>query len=210
MPDTYYVYGDKLKALDLYDNRTITYDMRFMLTNNVIDPKVYQVTKILDLYPSGLLKLSLKQDEFNHERDNVSLKICNFYSDSKETKVDENKDLSNMQSTIVSLEVDANGELEEKSFVSTTLSLGTISYFKVKFPVQIDVDPEWHIEINQSDISKDEKEYYEGLIKMDYIDDGIISMKPAKANSLIGKHFILSVSDPIGSYSSSVNLAVIK
>ena len=68
MPDIYYAYGNNLYELGLDDNRTVMHEQRFMLSNNILDPKVYQVTKVTDLNPSGVIKYSIKQDELynNH------------------------------------------------------------------------------------------------------------------------------------------------
>lgn len=42
------------------------HEQRFMLSNNILDPKVYQVTKVTDLNPSGVIKYSIKQDDLDN------------------------------------------------------------------------------------------------------------------------------------------------
>lgn len=74
MPDIYYAYGNNLYELGLDDNRTVMHEQRFMLSNNILDPKVYQVTKVTDLNPSGVIKYSIKQDDLDNKRDNVEYK----------------------------------------------------------------------------------------------------------------------------------------
>lgn len=64
------------------------HEQRFMLTNNIFDPKVYQVTKIIDLNPSGIIKLSIKQDELNNKTDNIQLRICDYYTESGDQKTE--------------------------------------------------------------------------------------------------------------------------
>ena len=210
LPDITYVYGNSSLELNLYDNRTITYDMRFMLTNNMVDPKVYQVTKITDIVPKGIIKLSLKQDEFNFDRDNIDLRICDYFLDSGESKLNEtHNNLLNKTSVISSLMVNNNNELEELNFVDTSIKLGKTSYYQVSFSdTDHTINPEWHLKLNEFDCDDKEKSYYEGLIKMDIVDDRIISIKPGKAKSLINKHFVLSVSDSYGNYESSIDLEV--
>lgn len=212
MPDINYVYGDSMKNYMLYDNRTITYDVRFMLTNNIIDPKIYQVTKILDLVPKGIIKLSLKQDELNRDRDNIDLRICDYFTDSGESKLYENNDnILNKESVISSMIVNKNGELEDINYLNTSLLLGKTSYFKVSFTNSIqNPNPEWHLQLNENGYDEKEIKYYEELIKMDIIDDNIISLRPGKAKSIINMHFVLSVSDPYGNYYSSINLEVVE
>ena len=60
--------------------KLIDYDMRFMLSDNEIHPKVYKVTKVEDTFPLGAIKLTLVQDHFNEAVDNVELKVCDFFN----------------------------------------------------------------------------------------------------------------------------------
>lgn len=58
--------------------RTIDYNMRFMLSDNPIHPLVYKVSKIEDLFPMGIYKVTLKQDHYDPEVDNAEEKICGY------------------------------------------------------------------------------------------------------------------------------------
>lgn len=49
--------------------RTVDYDVRFMITDNPIHPKTYEVSKVEDTFPLGLLKITLVQDHFNVHTD---------------------------------------------------------------------------------------------------------------------------------------------
>ena len=114
LPDICYAYGEDMYSLNLSDTRSIMHEQRFMLTNNILDPKVYQVTKVIDLSPSGLIKLSIKQDELNQKVDNVQLRICNYYSDSGDQILEniQNPQSSVISSTIQWMMLNEDNELE--------------------------------------------------------------------------------------------------
>ncbi len=57
----------------------IDYDMRFMLSDNHINPLVYKVTKRTDTFPIGVQKIILSQDHYNEHTDNTDLKVCDYY-----------------------------------------------------------------------------------------------------------------------------------
>lgn len=215
MPDTYYAYGSNINELKLSDTRTIMHEQRFMLTNNILDPKVYQVTKVVDLSPSGVVKLSIKQDEINLKEDNIELRICNYYTDSGDQKVDSIiiPQASKSKSIINWMYVNDDGELQNLQFLDDSekaLHLGKLSYFQHegKYPDETSV---WKLSlINNENYTSDEVVYYEGLMKVDNIDKSTISIKPGKANSLIGKKFILSVEDNSGFDHTSIELEVLE
>ena len=207
IPDTYFVYGDKLEELGMCDTRTITYLQRFFFGNNDLDPKIYQVTKITDLNPQGIIKLSIKQDEFNTKRDNLELHVCDYYTDEGDILIDKpSVDIANnaKTSTINWMSVNEDGELIEGT--ETKLQIGQSYYFEVKFS-DIDIDPQWRINI-VGDYSEKDREKYIGYMKLTKFDTTTLALKPAKASSLKGKKFILSVSNVNGEYSSSIEVEV--
>lgn len=81
--------------------RLIDYDIRFMITDNPIHPKTYEVSKIEDTFPLGLLKVTLVQDHYNSHTDVCKIfdepdtipelldgkmhMICNYYKSSLPT-----------------------------------------------------------------------------------------------------------------------------
>ena len=207
IPDTYYVYGDKLESLGLCDTRTIKYEQRFFMSNNDLEPKIYQVTKITDINPQGIIKLSIKQDELNEKRDNIELRVCDYYTDEGDILVDipivDTPD-AEKTATISWLTTNEDGELVDG--VETELELGKVYYFGVTFSTD-GIDPQWVIELD-GDYSDEDKEYYIGLMKLTKFDTTTLALKPAKASSLKGKKFILSVSDTIGEYYSSIEVEV--
>lgn len=211
LPDTYHVYGDKLEELGMCDTRTVTHLQRFFFSNNDLDPKIYQVTKVTDLNPQGLIKLSIKQDELNEKRDNMELRICDYYTDEGDLLVDisiaETPDIKKT-SEINWFMIDENGELTGGPV--SKLDLGMTYYFGVTFSSD-NIDPQWKIELidDYNEFTDEDKEYYIGLMKLTKFDNTTLALKPAKASSLKGKRFILSVSDFNGEYYSSIEVEVV-
>lgn len=60
--------------------KTIDYDHRFMLSDNVTHPKVYSVSKVEDTFPFGAIKVTLTQAHYDPALDNAELGICNYYN----------------------------------------------------------------------------------------------------------------------------------
>lgn len=70
--------------------RGIDYGIRFMITDNHIHPKTYEITKIMDTFPLGATKIVLKQCHYNEHTDLCGVDeeffgdkkthmICDFY-----------------------------------------------------------------------------------------------------------------------------------
>ena len=212
--------ADYSTALDNVTNAWIPdtyllYEHRFMLTHNKLDPKVYAVTKVQDLVPQGIIKLTLKQDELDETRDNVDLMVCNYYNGSGEivTKQESHID-DTARSYIWSAIVDEDGVLQRNRTQDKVLHIAKTSYFNVEFFLKNklqDLNAEWRIDYNgTSDLSNDEIKHLCDLLVMRQIDKSTISIKPAKTNKLIGEKFVLSVQDSNGDYASSVELEVQK
>jgi len=211
LPDTYYVYGENLAKLGLSDTRTIKHEQRFMLTNNLLDPKVYQVTKILELFPQGIIKMSMKQDELNLDRDNVELRICDFYTDSGDiAAISGDLELFDADVTISQYIVDKDNMLSEADTTSNQVKIGASSYYKVNISND-NIEPVWNIELldPNDEYSDKQRSYYCGLMKMSMYNRHTVMIKPGKASSLIGKTFRLYVDDLTGNRYSSIDLEVI-
>ena len=216
LPDTFHVYGDKLESLGMSDTRTIMHGQRFFMSNNDLDPKIYEVTKIKDISPQGIIKLSIKQDELDKKRDNIELRVCDYYSINGDIQVNEpvliepDDSIRDMTtSTIYWMDINEDGELDYANMKENkSLHIGQSSYFKAESNY-MDFDPEWRITLI-GEYSDEDKKYYEGLIKITEFNNSSISIKPGKANSLIGKKFLLSVSDKQGNYYSSIEVEVVK
>lgn len=70
--------------------RGIDYGLRFMITDNPIHPKCYEITKVMDTFPLGATKIVLKQGHYNEHTDLCGVDeeffgdkethmICDFY-----------------------------------------------------------------------------------------------------------------------------------
>lgn len=213
IPDTYYTYGNNIYELGLSDTRTVMHEQRFMLTNNILDPKVYQVTKVVDLNPTGIIKLSIKQDELNEKRDNIKLKICDYYNDSGESNVSFVKDdyMPVVESPEIKwMQLNSEDELDEILDDNLKyLHIGQSSYFEC-IPLNVESHLNWNIEfINaENHYSSEECSHLEELIKITALKNGVVSVKPGRTKKIIGKHYLLSVEDRYGFIRSSIELEV--
>lgn len=182
------------------------------MSNNDIDPKIYEVTKIKDITPQGVIKISLKQDELNEKRDNIELHVCDYYTDEGEILIDKTEQLipdEEKASEIHWMFVNTDGELDYNDGSDLeVLNIGQTSYFFAKFSDNV-VDGQWRISlVNDEGLNETDVQYYEGLMKLTKFDENTLALKPAKASSLKGRRFILSVSDLNGEYESSIEVGV--
>ena len=212
LPDIYQVYGDKLSEYHLCDTRYLAHDQRYMITNNIINPKVYMCTKVEEMNPQGIIKLTVKQDEFDRNRDNVELLICDYYNDSGDVYIDEPEEQQSETKTSIihRMVVNSDGELiENDGTYPTSLVVGKISYYEVVFSDE-GIKPDWRVSLidNDGEYTEDEKAYYENLLVLTKYDDSTLAIRVGKANSLKGKHFLLSVQDNEGYYKSFIELEV--
>lgn len=63
------------------DTMTIDYNIRFMITDNFLYPKVYEVTKVMDTLPVGCVKTILKQVHHNKHTDLCGIDKEHIYFD---------------------------------------------------------------------------------------------------------------------------------
>ena len=61
------------------ETQTITYNMRMLISKNQINPIAWEVSKIEDISPVGIIKVVFKQDTFDPHRDNKELMIADYY-----------------------------------------------------------------------------------------------------------------------------------
>ena len=218
MPDTYQLYGDKLSEFDICDSRYIQHDERFMITNNIIDPKIYRVTKVQDLVPLGLVKMTLKQTEFDPRVDNPNLLLCNYYDRMGEIKPIETEIVDDKQyvSIIYQGIINSNGELEKGEEISNIvpIDIGKTIYFITEFYdedfIRENVESEYRIEVvdENNTLSNEDKQYLEKLVKITVLDINTISIKVGKSIKVSGTQYKLSIQDKDGHYSSSIVLEV--
>lgn len=211
IPNTYYLYGDKIKQYNLVDTRTLSIQKRIMMTVNDLHPNCYMISKVLDMVPKGLLKLSMKQDDYNEKRDNVALKVCDYYNDTGDTIVDEPVGSNDpcLTSEIHYMTVDSDGELIESASPYTSLVVGETYYWRATFSDE-DVAAQWRIRLVDEEGIYTEKERLEleRLMVIRDVDSTTISLRPGKSYRIKGLKFKLIVCDINGDYESTVELEV--
>lgn len=211
IPNTYYLYGDKLKQYNLVDTRTLSIQKRIMMTVNDLHPNCYMISKVLDMVPKGLLKLSMKQDDFDAKRDNVTLKVCDYYNDTGDIIINEPVGSNDpcLTSEIKYMTVDSDGEMIESASPYTTLVVGETYYWRAIFSDE-DVAAQWRIRLIDEDDSYTEKQRLEleRLMVIRDVDNTTISLRPGKSNRIKGLKFKLIVCDVNGDYESAIELEV--
>lgn len=205
VPDVYNLYGDNITVFDLCDTRTITHQIRMMITNNDIHPNCYMVSKVDDTTPTGLINLTFKQDDYNPKRDNIPLKVCDYYLDTGDISSPEapQEPDAEMTSSIAYMAINSDGELEE-SQDAPALNVGETYYYSAAFSDD-DVVADWRITLVGDD---DDRLALEKLMVLRNVDDHTVSVRPGKSNRIKGRSFTLSVCDADGNYKSSITLEV--
>lgn len=217
IPDIYYVYGKKMKEFNLDDTRTLNHEMRFMISDNYIYPKTYMLTKVKELEPAGIIKLTLTQKPYDEKRDNVELRICDYYDDSGEpvltipTKYEDIPKDPVKECHILWMELNEDDELvfmEDSD--KQHLSIAKTSYFKADFNFDYHDRLVWDILINDPDdeLDDDRKQYLCKLLQFTDFEDGSISIRPSRAGILKGHTFTLAVSDKDGLFLDSIEMEV--
>ena len=230
VPDTYYLYGDEgLKRFNLCDTRYMEHEQRFVMSHNKINPKVYEITKVVDLNPMGVINLTLKQDEWDEKRDNKELLICNYYDDTGETQIvipEAEPQDTTLTSYIYTAHINEDGELELDLVDQETrdrdynkLEINGTYYFVAEYYIgtvggeQV-IDPdrksEWKLNLKDTDgLTDAEIKHLDNMMVMETIDDNTISIHPKRAKTLIGHTFTLTVTDTTGESRSTMDVEVI-
>lgn len=220
IPDTYLLLGQEgLTKYNLDDTRYLKLDDRLMITNNAIHPQCWRLSKIDEKEPEGLLKLTFKRDPFDDSRDNPELRLCDYYTSTKDIKIDPieiDKEFPDMSKefNIFWAVIGEDGILvKDKDNKEHYLKLSSLSYFIAEIPRlnEEKVKLNWTLEVipeESGSVSVEDEKYLTGLLDIQYIDDCSISIKPAKAQSLVGKKFKLIAQDKYNTYKSEIELEV--
>ena len=205
IPDTYYLYGDKLDDYGLSDTRTITHQVRMMISNNTLHPDCYMVTKVNAMAPQGIIKLTYKEDDYNPKRDNVELGVCDYYNNEGDIVVEEPTVEPTVTSQIEYMVVNADGELEVSSEFPT-LTIGNTYYYHAIFDDNT-LSRQWRITLI-GDYDDETRYALERLMVIRNIDDETISLRPGKSNKIKGLTYELSVSDINGNNAAAITVEV--
>ena len=212
LPDSHYIFGDKLSDYNIDDTRYVELDMRFIVGTNMIHPHVWRVTKIDELQPKGIFKIIIKRDEYNEKTDNLALGVCDYYNDSGEIMVDEtinDNPSASKTSTLWWAIINNDGEIEiNDTELIKYLPMNDYRYFVAEFSDN-NVIPQWRIEYSDNNsnsltITDEEKQKYCDLLKIVKHSDNSISIKTSKSKALLGKLFNLTVQDANGEYKSTI------
>ena len=201
------MYGDKCKEYHLDNTQTISIQTRVAVTVNEINPNCFMVSKILDIVPKGILKLSMKQDDWNLKRDSLEFLVCDYYNDTGDITIDEpiGSDDPDKTSEIVYMAVNADGELETAA-APTILNIGETYYYSAIFSDE-NVATEWRIKLVDP-IDETERVALERLMVIRDVDGHTISLRPGKSSRIKGRKFQLEVCDVNGDYESVIELEV--
>ena len=230
VPDTHYLYGSEgLKRFNLCDTRYMNYGQRFVMSHNKVNPKVYAISKVVDLNPMGVINLTLKQDEWDEKRDNKELLICNYYDDTGETQIiipEAKPQDTTLTSYIYTAHINEDGELELDLVDQETrdrdynkLEINGTYYFVAEYytgtvggeqVIEPERKSEWKLNLKNTDgLTDAEIKHLDNMMVMETIDDNIISIHPKRAKTLIGHTFTLTVTDITGESRSTMDVEVI-
>jgi hypothetical protein len=172
-----------------YDTQTIGYNQRFLISDVGRVPALcYEVSKISDTSPVGLIKLSLKQTQFNESTDNVDLMIADYWS-------------SHVEPIEPDIETELSGSAAiTYSGVSATIKVGgSFKTFTPAFSNEGTTVQSWLISDENGDISSDTENYI-----IEYSGD-LFRVKVARNYNLIGRVLIVQV---VGSDGSTAEVSV--
>lgn len=230
VPDTHFLYGSEgLKRFNLCDTRYMNYGQRFVMSHNKVNPKVYTISKVVDLNPTGIINLTLKQDEWDEKRDNKELLICNYYDDTGETQIvipEAEPQDTTLTSYIYTAHINEDGELELDLVDQETrdrdynkLEINGTYYFVAEYytgtvggeqVIEPERKSEWKLNLKDTDgLTDAEIKHLDNMMVMKTIDDNIISIHPKRAKTLIGHTFTLTVTDMTGESRSTMDVEVI-
>jgi hypothetical protein len=170
------------------NTQTIGYNQRFLISDVGRKPALcYEVSKISDTSPIGLIKFSLTQTTFNEETDNVDLMIADYWKNHIEPIEDD------VEEIIGTAAITYSG-------ASATIKVG--GSFKTFTPVFSDEGvtvQSWFISDEKGDISVDTENY-----TIEYSGE-LLKIKIAQNYNLIGKVLIVQC---VGSDNSSAQLEI--
>ena len=173
------------------DTQTINYNMRFLLSENKVNPISYIVSKVEDTFPVGITKITLKQDLYNPNTDNTELMIADYYSNSIEPKPQKKRPTKN------NAVITYNGNAP-KIVIGGSFKVLTGKFYNDSGQQLSSVQCNW-----TADLDNEEAQNYE------LIDDGNTLKIKAKENyNLVGQIIKVGLSAADNSCSTSIDLEV--
>ena len=171
------------------NTQTIGYNQRFLISDAHRVPALcYEVSKISDTSPIGLIKFSLTQTTFNDKTDNVDLMIADYWASSVEP----------IEPDILD-EIIGSAAITYSGTTPTVKVGGSFKTFTPIFSADGVMADKWLISDENGDISGDSENYtieHEG---------GNLKLKVARNYNLIGKKLIIQV---VGTDGSNAEVSV--
>ena len=170
------------------ETKTIDYNIRFMLSDNDVYPKTYEISKVLDTFPIGTIKCTLAQTLYNMHTDlcrvvDVSEEDCFPINDGKMHRVcDFNKS---------SIKPDKDLDTSGQTSGMWTLDSSSEKLYVYGYPQVITAIPEnkdttitynWKIFIDNEDVIYELDNEYSGDKTETFIDN-YLNYKEGKAES---------------------------
>ena len=177
------------------ETKTIDYNIRFMLSDNDVIPKTYEISKVLDTFPIGTIQCTLAQTlynkhtdfcgkDFDYFNDNSIHRVCDFYK----SNIQPDKDTS-------------TGEVPQ--FTKWILSGSNEELYVYGYQQVITAIPEkettsipkWKIFIDNEDVISELDSDYTGE-KTDTFIDNYLKYKSGEAeNYYLQDYFDISIDD---------------
>lgn len=177
------------------ETKTIDYNIRFMLSDNDLIPKTYEISKVLDTFPIGTIQCTLAQTlynkhtdfcgkDFDYFNDNSIHRVCDFYK----SNIQPDKDTS-------------TGEVPQ--FTKWILSGSNEELYVYGYQQVITAIPEkettsipkWKIFIDNEDVISELDSDYTGE-KTDTFIDNYLKYKSGEAeNYYLQDYFDISIDD---------------
>lgn len=164
------------------------------------------ISKVVEMRPQGVLKLSIKQDEYDVNRDNVDERVCDFYTDEGNVNPQppKSEESSEGTSSINYMEIDEDGFLQKAQSIDK-INVAKTYYFAEDKTVS-DFEAYWRIRIDGKELG----DPLEKLVTLSEVDKYTVSLRLAKSSKLYGQTIVLSLTDENGDYYSSIKLEVTK
>ena len=168
--------------------QTIGYNQRFLISDvDRIPALCYEVSKISDTSPVGLIKFSLTQTTFNELTDNVELMIADYWESHIEPVEDD------IEEIVGTAAITYSG-------ASATIKVGgSFKTFTPAFSVEGTAVQSWFISDENGDISSDAENY-----TIEYSGE-LLKIKVAQNYNLIGRVLIIQV---VGTDGSTADVSV--
>ena len=183
------------------ETKTIDYNIRFMLSDNDVYPKTYEISKVLDTFPIGTIQCTLAQTLYNMHTDlcrvvDVSEEDCFPINDGKMHRICD----FNKSSIKPNKDLDTSGQTSGM----WTLTNSSEQLYVYGYPQVITAVPEnkdttitydWKIFIDNEDIISELDDEYTGDKTDTFISDYLKYKNGDAENYYLQDYFDISIDD---------------